>query len=81
MSNAPTRSTRRVHGPAVRAIREALGIKHGEFAVSCDITPGYLSNIEAGRKQPSPAVAVALATRLGVPLDAIAYSVTDAVSA
>lgn len=68
-------SKRLTHGAAVRAIREALGIKHGEFAIQCDITPGYLTNIEAGRKQPSPEVAVAIAKRLGVPLDAITYSV------
>lgn len=62
-------------GGAVRAIREALGIKHGEFALRCDITPGYLTNIEAGRKQPSPDVAKRIADHLGVPLDAVTYSV------
>lgn len=68
-------STRRVHGPAVRAIRQALGVKHGEFAIRCGITPGYLTNIEAARKQPSATVAQELAKNLGVPLDAIAYPV------
>lgn len=68
-------SKRMIHGPAVRAIREALGIKHGEFAIRCLVSPGYLTNIEAGRKQPSPEVATAIAKNLGVPLDAIAYSV------
>ncbi len=68
--------TRLVHGPAVRAIREALGIKHGVFAVECLISPGYLTNIEKGHKQPSPAVAAALAIRLGVSLDTITYVVS-----
>ena len=68
---------RKVHGPAVRVIREALGIKHGVFAVACDITPGYLTNIEKGHKQPSPAVAAALANRLGVALDDITYVIPD----
>lgn len=72
---------RRTHGPAIRAIREALGIKHGVFAISCLISPGFLSNIEKGLKQPSPAVANAMAERLGVPLDAITYSVPDQVAA
>lgn len=67
---------RKTNGPAVRALREALGIKHGKFAVDCLISPGYLSNVEAGRKQPSPEVARRLATRLGVELDAITYPVT-----
>jgi transcriptional regulator with XRE-family HTH domain len=73
-------SKRMIHGPAVRAIREALGIKHGEFAIRCDISPGYLTNIEAGRKQPAPDVAQTLAKNLGVPLDAIAYVVELAVA-
>lgn len=67
-------SSRKVHGPAVRAIREALGIKHGVFAIDCGITPGYLTNIEKGRKQPSDSVAAALARRLGVTLDEITYA-------
>ena len=66
-------SKRQINGPAVRAMRELLGVKHGIFAIECDITPGYLSNVEAGRKQPSAAVQVAIAKRLGVPLDAITY--------
>ena len=70
-------SYRKTHGPAVRAIREALGLRHGEFAVQCEITPGYLTNIEKGVKQPSPAVAAAIAKRLGVPLYAIQYTVED----
>lgn len=64
---------RLILGGAVRAIREGLGIKHGVFAIDCDISPGYLTNIEAGRKQPSPAVQRAIADRLGVTLDQITY--------
>lgn len=68
--------TRLAHGPAIRGIREALGIKHGVFAVECDISPGYLTNIEKGAKQPSPTVIAAMAKRLGVSVDAITYVVT-----
>lgn len=72
LADRPQLVARRViNGAAVRAIRELLGVRHGVFAIECDITPGYLSNIEAGRKQPSPAVQRAIANRLGVPLDAI----------
>jgi transcriptional regulator with XRE-family HTH domain len=71
-------STKRmVHGRAVRAIRESLGIAHGKFAVDIQISPGYLTNIEKGRKQPSPAVTKAIANRLGVNLDDITYVVTQ----
>lgn len=72
-----TEAARRIHGPAVRAIREALGIKHGILAIEADITPGYLTKIEQGLKQPSPPVASAIAKRLGVPLDAISYAVQE----
>lgn len=64
---------RQINGPAVRAMRELLGVKHGIFAIDCDMSPGYLTNVEAGRKQPSAKVQRAIATRLGVPLDAITY--------
>lgn len=69
---------RKLHGPAVRVIRERTGIKHGIFAIKCDITPGYLSNIEKGLKQPSPAVMRAIADNLGVDLDSITYLVEAA---
>lgn len=74
----PVMSKRLIHGAAVRVMREQLGIKHGVFAIDCDITPGYLTNIEKGRKQPSPAVQAAIARRLGVSLDAITYVVEQA---
>ncbi|GAA1716225.1 hypothetical protein GCM10009765_76200 [Fodinicola feengrottensis] len=63
-----------VLGPAVRALREALGIRHGSFAESVGISPGYLTKIESGSQQPRPDIAVALARRLRVPLDAITYA-------
>ena len=66
-------TNRRMLGPAVKAMRELAGIKQSDLAVACDISPGFLSNIEAGRKQPSPVVARAVANRLGVPIDAITY--------
>ena len=67
---------RLVHGPAIRAIRESLGIKHGVFAVDCDISPGYLTHIEQGNKQPSPTVVRAMADRLGRSVDEITYVIS-----
>ena len=68
-------SSRETNGAAVRAIREALGIQHARFAVDCLISAGYLTNIEKGRKQPSPEVTKRIAGRLGVEVDAITYPV------
>lgn len=67
---------RMVHGPAIRAIREALGIKHGRFAIDCKISPGYLTNVEKGVKQPSEAVVTSIAERLGVTKDEITYVIS-----
>lgn len=67
---------RLAHGPAIRAIREALGIKHGVFAVDCDISPGYLTNVEKGKKQPSEELITRIAKRLGVTKDEITYTIT-----
>ena len=66
-------SNREANGATIRALREALGIQHARFAVDCLISPGYLTNIEKGRKQPSPEVVRRIADRLGVPLDVITY--------
>lgn len=66
-------TTRRANGAAIRAIREALGHPHGKFAVSCGISPGYLTNIEKGVKDPSPQVLTRIAEQLGVDKAAIIY--------
>jgi transcriptional regulator with XRE-family HTH domain len=68
--------TRLAHGPAIRALREAVGIKHGVFATDIQVSPGYLTNIEKGAKQPSPAVIRRIAVRLGVNIDSITYVVS-----
>lgn len=70
-------ATRMTHGPAIKAIREALGKRQEAVATACEIHSGYLSNIEKGAKQPSPAIARRIADELGVPLAAITYSVPD----
>lgn len=71
-------ASRNVNGAAVKALREALGHRGGMFATQCEISHAYLSNVEAGRKQPSAAVARRIADELGVPLAAITYPVLDA---
>lgn len=68
---------RRANGQTIRALREALGIKHGDFARDVQVSTGYLSNIEKGARQPAPDVIRRIASRLGVGIDAITYPVTD----
>lgn len=64
---------RKVHGPAIKALRGALGIPAWVFANDCGISAAYLSNIEAGRKQPSEEIVTAMARRLGETKDSITY--------
>ena len=69
-------SGRRANGSAIRALREALGIKHGDFARDVLVSTGYLSNIEKGARQPAPDVTRRIADRLGVGVDAITYPIS-----
>ena len=68
--------TRRVNGTTVRVVREALGIRHGDLAKRVGISPSFLTRIEQGARQPSPAITTGLANGLGVPLEAITFPVT-----
>lgn len=77
LPNFPVVATRRTNGATVRALRDALGIRHADFARDTVVSTGYLSNIEAGRRQPDPAVVRRMADRLGVTVDAITYPVPD----
>lgn len=74
-------SKRIVLGGAVKAIREAKAegderFKLGQFAATCLLSSGHLCNIEASRKTPSEDVIHRIAAHLGVPVDAISYTVT-----
>lgn len=67
--------TRRLNGATVRALREALGIRHGEFAARVEIDRGFLTKLEQGSRQPSPAVLRRIAMGLGVSIEAVSYPV------
>ncbi|SDG96216.1 helix-turn-helix domain-containing protein [Klenkia brasiliensis] len=74
-------SSRLVNGASVRALREAVGIRHVDFARRLAISAGYLTNIEAGRKQPAVDVTRRMAEALSVPLEAITYPAVIATAA
>lgn len=61
----------RLLGETVRAIREARGISQAELADEVGISHGYMSKIELDRQQASPAVIVAMARALALPVSAI----------
>jgi transcriptional regulator with XRE-family HTH domain len=54
--------------PAIRALREALGIKKRDLADQLAIRSTRLDLIEAGTEQPDPRLAALIAVRLGVPV-------------
>ncbi|MDI6023625.1 helix-turn-helix transcriptional regulator [Leucobacter sp. UT-8R-CII-1-4] len=68
--------TRNLNGAAVAVIRELMGIRKGEFARRCEIDPGYLTKLENGTRQPSPAVMRRVAFALGVSIEVVSYPVT-----
>lgn len=68
---------RKAHGAAIRAIRELVGISISAFAPRCGVSQGYMSYVELGHKDPSPELLRKMATELGVPLDAISYTLPD----
>jgi transcriptional regulator with XRE-family HTH domain len=64
-------SRRGINGAAVKALREAVGIKHGDFAERVGIHKGTLTHIEKGERTASPALQRRIADALKVELDAI----------
>ena len=68
-----TATTRKVNGAAIKALRDAVGIKQGVLATRCRISQAHLNNIEAGRRQPAHDVTARIARQLGVEVDAITY--------
>jgi transcriptional regulator with XRE-family HTH domain len=70
-------TSRRLLGPAAKAIRVANKLPQGDAALRLDISQGYLSNLEKGAKQPSEILMRQMAELLGVEIDAISYVVTD----
>ena len=69
--------TRRAHGPAIRAIRKAMGVTQDDLAVSSDMSPSHLHRIEAGERQPSEKAISAICLRLGINKDDICYTIQD----
>ncbi|WP_231875693.1 helix-turn-helix transcriptional regulator [Gordonia sp. QH-12] len=58
-------------GATIKALREKDGWALGKFASALGVSHSYMSNIEAGRKRCTPALARSIADLLGVPLAAI----------
>lgn len=69
-------TSRRLLGPAAKAIRKANKLPQGDAALRLGVSQGYLSNLEKGVKQPSEILMRQMADLLGVEIDAISFVVT-----
>lgn len=58
----------RINPAALRVIRERSGLSVSALASLSGVSQPHLSNIEAGRRSPSPRAAKAVADALRVPL-------------
>jgi len=64
-ANYPPRLARLL-GARIRALREEAQITQETLAWDCDLTKGYLSQVESGKRMPSMPALFALAKRLGI---------------
>ena len=60
-----------VNRHALRAIRERSGMSLSQLARAADVSQPHLSNVEAGRRRPSPELTLRLADVLRVPVVAL----------
>lgn len=70
-------SALRLHGPALRAIRERSGISVAELARGIGRNAAYVSRLELGQRQPSPATLRAICDLLRVSIDQVTNLPTE----
>ena len=59
-------------GSGLRAYRQAEGLTLAQLSARTGASGAYLSRVERGQRVLSPSMALMIATRLGVPLAALA---------
>jgi len=55
------------YGKALRIARAAVGLQQQELAKKAKLSPGYISLVEMGRRNPSPGALRKLSRALGIP--------------
>lgn len=68
-------TTRKAHGPAIRAIRKLAQISQDELAIEAGISPSHLHRIETGERAASEKVIAAISAKLNVSEAAITYTI------
>ena len=69
--------SRVINPAALRELREAIGLSQGELGRRSGLHPRSITNIEGGKHAVTPQTQRALATALGVSLDAITIPVPE----
>jgi XRE family transcriptional regulator, regulator of sulfur utilization len=64
-------------GKAIKTTRQKRGIKQKDFAIQCDITASYLSQIENNLKDPNLSTLRTISTELGLPLPILFFLSID----
>lgn len=64
-------------GMTIQKLRKQTGIKQKDFAVLCQITPAYLSQVENNQKEPNLSTLRVIADKLAVPLPILLFMSID----
>ncbi len=64
-------------GLTIATLRKSKGLKQGNFAISCDITQAYLSQIESNKKEPNLSTLKIISEKLEIPLPVIFFLSID----
>jgi transcriptional regulator with XRE-family HTH domain len=65
------------YGKALRIARAAAGLQQQELAKKAGLTPGYISLVEMGRRNPSPGALRKLSRALGIPPHVLTLLATE----
>lgn len=68
----------KINGDLIRDLREKRGMTGAQFADTCGLSPQHLSDVERGRRNPSPPVAKRIADALERRLEDIAANAETA---
>jgi len=60
-------------GQAIKDLRKTKGVKQGDFAIECGITPAYLSQIENNKREPNLSTLKLISEKLETPLPVIFF--------
>jgi len=64
-------------GRAIRAVRQLRGMSQADLAVGADVSSSHISQIEAGKRDPSVGLVSRIASTLGITTSVLMLIATD----